>query len=93
MPDGSDPRFNGRMNIKSILCVIVAGSVALSSIFAETATMTGKVVAVSSSSITIQKDSEEWVIKRVPSTTVNGELKVGSTVTVTYNQPDAQKKE
>jgi hypothetical protein len=90
---GDMPGFNAMMKMKSLLCVIVAGSVALSSLFAETATMTGKVLAVSSSGITIQKDSEEWVIKRVPSTTVNGELKVGSTVTVTYNEPDAQKKE
>ena len=55
--------------------------------------MTGKVVAVSRSSITVQKDSEEWVIKRVPSTKISGDMTVGSTVTITYNEPDGQKKE
>ena len=81
------------MKMKSLICVIVAGTVALSSLFAQTATMTGKLIAVSRGSITIQTGSDQWVIQRVPSTTVNGDLTVGSTVTVTYNQPDAQKKE
>jgi Flp pilus assembly protein TadG len=81
------------MKMKSLLCVIVAGSFALSSAFCQTAEMTGTVTAVSRSSITLQNGTETWVIQRVPSTKVTGDLKVGSTVTVSYNQPDAQKKE
>ena len=82
------------MKIKTFLCVIVAGSLSLSSVaFAQTTEMTGKVVAVSSSMITVQKGTEVWEIKRSRSTTVTGKLKVGATVTVKYNAPDAQKKE
>ena len=63
-------------------------------LFAQTATATGTVVAVSQGSITLQTGTDQWVIKRVPGTQVTGgELKVGSTVTLKYNAPDAQKKE
>ena len=43
--------------------------------------------------ITVQNGKEVWDIKLTASTTVSGDKKVGSTVTVTYNAPDAQKKE
>lgn len=66
---------------------------ASSAVFAQTTDMTGKVTAVSRTSITLQKGKETWVIQRSPTTKVSGDLKVGSEVTVTYNKPDAQKKE
>ena len=61
--------------------------------FAQTTQMTGTVLAFSSTTITVQKDSEVWDIKRTKKTSVSGTLKVGSIVTVTYDSPDAQRKE
>ena len=63
------------------------------SVFGQTSEMTGKVMAVSPTSITLQKGTELWDIKRTSSTNVTGTLKIGSTVTVKYSTPDAQKKE
>ncbi|HEY4284388.1 MAG TPA: hypothetical protein VGM62_15090 [Chthoniobacterales bacterium] len=73
--------------------IAIAGLFISNTLFAQTATATGTVVAVSQGSITIQQGTTQWVIKRVSSTQVNGELKVGSTVTVKYNAPDGQKRE
>ena len=87
------PGFNAMMKMKSILIAIAAASLTLSSTFAQTAQMTGKVIAVTSDKITVQNGKEVWDIKLTASTTVSGDKKVGSTVTVTYNAPDAQKKE
>jgi len=86
--------FNAMMKMKSILIAIAAASLTLSSTaFAQTAHMTGKVIAVTSDKITLQNGKEVWDINLTASTTVSGDKKVGSTVTVTYNTPDAQKKE
>jgi len=88
------PGFNAMMKMKSILIAIAAASLTLSSTaFAQTAHMTGKVIAVTSDKITLQNGKEVWDINLTASTTVSGDKKVGSTVTVTYNTPDAQKKE
>jgi uncharacterized membrane protein len=88
------PGFNAMMKMKSILIAIAAASLTLSSTaFAQTAHMTGKVIAVTSDKITVQKGKEVWDINLTASTEVSGDKKVGSTVTVTYNAPDAQKKE
>ena len=86
--------FNAMMKMKSILIAIAAASLTLSSTaFAQTAHMTGKVIAVTSDKITLQNGKDVWGINLTASTTVSGDKKVGSTVTVTYNTPDAQKKE
>ena len=88
------PGFNAIMKMKSILIAIAAASLTLSSTaFAQTAHMTGKVIAVTSDKITVQKGKEVWDINLTASTEISGDKKVGSTVTVTYNAPDAQKKE
>jgi len=88
--------FNGRMKTKILLSLIVAVSIALSStMFAQIVQMTGTVKAFTSSMITVQKtNGEQWNIARTSTTKVtSGELKVGSTATLSYNAPDAQKKE
>ena len=88
------PGFNAMMKMKSILIAIAAASLTISSTaFAQTAHMTGKVIAVTSDKITVQKGKEVWDINLTASTEVSGDKKVGSTVTVTYNARDAQKKE
>ncbi len=82
------------MKIKKLLSLVVLASLVLSSVaLAQTAHLTGTVVAVSSTTITLQKGDIVWEIKRSSDTKVSGDAKVGSTVTVTYNAPDAQKKE
>ena len=46
-----------------------------------------------SDQITVQNAKEVWDINLTASTKVSGDKKVGSTVTVIYDAPDAQKKE
>lgn len=73
---------------------MAALSLLLSSVaFGQVATMTGKVLSVTNNAITVQTDNGVWQIKRTMGLRVTGELKVGGTVTITYNTPNAQKKE
>ncbi len=46
--------------------------------------VTGPVLEVKDDAITVQKGKEKWEIARDPSTKVNGDLKVGSKVTIQY---------
>jgi hypothetical protein len=46
--------------------------------------VTGKVLEVSDELIVVQKDDEKWEIGRDKSTKVEGQLKVGSKVTIYY---------
>jgi cytochrome c1 len=46
--------------------------------------VTGPVLEVSDTKIVVQKGKEKWEIARTPDTKVNGDLKVGSKVTVEY---------
>lgn len=76
------------------LLATLLGATILSGIaLGQTANVTGKILAVSPRSLTIQKGREIWEVKRTNSTKVDGPLKVGSTLTVTYNPIDAHKKE
>ena len=52
--------------------------------------VTGPVLDVKSDVITVQKGSERWEIARDASTKVNGDLKVGSKVTIQYRMTAAQ---
>ena len=73
--------------MKSLLSLAVAGSLALSSAaFAagKTYQVTGPVLEVNDSMIAVQKGKDRWEIARDASTKVNGELKVGAKVTITY---------
>ena len=82
------------MNLKTLLSLAVIGSFVLSSAaVTPTSTITGKVVAVTSTTITVQDATQTLEIKLGAGTTVSGESKVGATVTVTYSPTDAQKKE
>ena len=81
------------MKMKSLLSLALAGSLALSSAFAETGEMTGTVVGFNSDSLRVQKREDVWVIKRGAATKVTGTVRVGETVTVTYNKEDAKKEE
>ncbi len=82
------------MRTQALLGLVIAGSLALSgAAFGQTVTMTGKVLAITSSVITVQTGSDVWEITRHSTTKVTGDLKVGATVTISCNAPDAQKKE
>jgi hypothetical protein len=88
------------MKMKLLLSLAVIGSFALGGAFAQAQKkeMTGTVVAVTATSITVQRANERgwvWEIKMGPGTdtTVTGKSEVGATVTVTYIELNAQKKE
>src|SRR5690349_10456154 len=85
--------FNDQMG-KPVLALIIAGiSIFGVTLYGQTTQASGKVLAVSSTTITIQSGNDVWDIKRTETTKVNGTLKPGSSVTVTYNTPDGQKRE
>ena len=46
--------------------------------------VTGPVLEVTNDSITVQKSKEKWQIARDKDTKINGDLKVGSKVTIHY---------
>ena len=71
----------------SLISLVVAGSLALSSLSlaaGKTYQVTGPVLEVSDSMIAVQKGKDRWEIARDSSTKVTGELKVGAKVTITY---------
>ena len=82
------------MKRSTLLTIIAAGSLAITAtLFGQTTKMTGTVVSVTRSTITLKTGNDQWVIRRQPSQTIAGDLKAGEEITITYNQPDAQKKE
>ena len=46
--------------------------------------VTGPVLEMDASKVVVQKGNEKWEVSRDPSTTISGDLKVGSKVTVEY---------
>lgn len=83
------------MKKQMLLGLVVVGCLALlsSGAFGQTTTITGKVLAVTSSMITVESGKDVWEITRGPTTVIKGDAKVGARVTVTCNESDAQKKE
>jgi opacity protein-like surface antigen len=68
------PGLNAMMKMKSILVAIAAASLTLSSAaFAQTAQMTGQIIALTSDKITVQKGKEVWDINLSASTKVSGD--------------------
>jgi hypothetical protein len=47
--------------------------------------VTGPVLAITPTTITVQKGEEKWEISRDSSTRIEGDLKVGSKVTIYYS--------
>jgi hypothetical protein len=73
--------------MKSLFSLVVAGSLALSSLAlaaGKTYQVTGPVLEVNDSMIAVQKGKDRWEIARDSNTKVTGELKVGAKVTITY---------
>jgi hypothetical protein len=73
--------------MKSLFSLVVAGSLALSSLAlaaGKTYQVTGPVLEVNDSMIAVQKGKDRWEIARDSNTKVTGDLKVGAKVTITY---------
>ncbi len=75
------------MNAK-IICLLAAVSLAFSGVAfaagAKSYQITGTVVAATGSMVTVQKGTERVEIDLDPTTKGSADLKIGSTVTVTY---------
>jgi hypothetical protein len=76
------------MKFKKLFSIVAAGSLALSSVSLEagskTYQVTGPVLEMNDSMVAVQKGKDRWEIARDSSTKVNGDLKVGAKVTITY---------
>ncbi len=65
----------------SVLALVSLGAVAAN----KTYQVTGPVLEMTDSAITVQKGSEKWVLKKDATTPSKGEVKVGSKVTIEYS--------
>jgi hypothetical protein len=76
------------MKLKKLFSIVAAGSLALSSVAlaagSKTYQVTGPVLEMNDNMIAVQKGKDRWEIARDSSTKVNGDLKVGAKVTITY---------
>jgi hypothetical protein len=75
------------MKISTLLIASSLIAASITSIHAaevNTYQVTGPVLSVTPTSITVQKDNEKWEIARDAKTPVKGDLKVGSKVTIKY---------
>ena len=73
--------------MSSLAAVSLAGlllAAAASGATAKTYQVTGPVLEVSGDMIVVQKGKDRWEVARDGSTKVNGDLKVGSKVTIDY---------
>jgi hypothetical protein len=80
------------MKTKLLLSLLAAASLALSSAAfagAKTYQVTGPVLEVTDTMIVVQKGKDRWEINRDANTKVEGDLKVGEKVTITYTMSAA----
>jgi len=72
----------------TLFSIMAAGSLALSGMASAAGTktyqVTGPVLEMNDSMIAVQKGKDRWEIARDSSTKVDGDLKVGAKVTITY---------
>lgn len=73
--------------MKKITAVFAVSLMIVVSSWAGTKTyqVTGPIIEMTDTTITIQKGKEKWVIERTATTKITGELKKGSKVTVYYS--------
>ena len=75
------------MNITKLFSLVAAGSLAFSSIAfagAKDYQVTGPVLEVTDSMIAVQKGKDRWELDRNADTKVDGDVKVGDKVTISY---------
>src|SRR4051812_42161537 len=78
---------NPHMKTKSVLSLLAAASLAVSSVAfagAKTYEVTGPVLEVNESMIVVQKGKDRWEVNRDANTKVTGDVKVGDKVHITY---------
>jgi hypothetical protein len=66
------------------LCLCLTLATGLFAASAKNYQVTGPVIALTDTLITVQKGDEKWEIARTPATKVDGKLAVGNRVTVYY---------
>jgi hypothetical protein len=74
-------RLTLKLGMAALLCM---GPIAKAAPHAKTYQVTGPVLEMTESTITVQKGDEKWQVARDPGTKVKGDLKVGSKVTIEY---------
>ena len=80
--------MNSKKFLVLLVCVFVLGPVSAAD--TNTYQVTGPILSVTPTTITVQKDTEKWEIARDQTTPVKGgDLKVGSKVTVKYRMTAA----
>ena len=75
------------MKMKSALSLLGAASLAFSSVAfagAKTYEVTGPVLEINDSMIVVKKGNDRWELDRDSNTKVNGDVKVGDKVHITY---------
>src|ERR1041385_6269461 len=81
------------MKLKFLFSVVAVGTLALSNLASagtKTYQVTGPVLEMNDAMIAVQKGKDLWEIARDASTKINGDLKVGSKVTITYTMTAAE---
>jgi hypothetical protein len=75
------------MNMRPLLATVLAFTLVTGSALADDHNyqVTGPVLAVTSTSITVKKGSSPWTVSRDANTQVTGDLKVGAKVTIKYH--------
>jgi hypothetical protein len=75
------------MNMKAAFSLLAAASLAFSSVAfagAKTYEVTGPVLEVNDSMIVVKKGNDRWELDRDSNTKVNGDVKVGDKVHISY---------
>jgi hypothetical protein len=73
----------------ALVLVVAAFSAGYAFAATKTYQVTGPVLEVRSDAVVVKKGTENWEIARDGSTKVNGDLKVGAKVTITYRMTAA----
>jgi hypothetical protein len=79
-----DPMTLKPLSLAALLFAATAVSTGAAQAATKTYQVTGPVLEVSDTMITVQKGKEKWEIERTKDTKVAGELKVGAKVTIEY---------
>jgi len=73
-----------RLLAATLLCGSLLAASPLIAADAKTYQVTGPVLEVTPTTVTVQKGDEKWEISRSKSTKITGDLKVGAKVTIYY---------
>src|SRR5262245_43677900 len=79
--------------MKIFTCTFVAGCILSGIASGQTLTVSGSVCSCDSKTVTVQKGTHYYTIKRTADTSIDGACTPGSTVNVQCKSPDAQRKE